>query len=80
MQRFLDGLSDDQRTVFILFELERETLAAIAAGLSIPLGTVCSRLDAARQSIRAAYEKLERGKRPPGAGLRKDASAKEGGP
>lgn len=59
IQSFLDALSEEQRTVFILFELDREPLVAIAAGLGVPLGTVCSRLDTARQSIRKAYEKLD---------------------
>jgi RNA polymerase sigma-70 factor, ECF subfamily len=77
IQGFLDNLSEDQRTVFILFELEREPLAAIAAGLGVPLGTVCSRLDTARQSIRKAYEKLESTRRLPGAAGR-IPSAKEG--
>lgn len=62
VQGFLDQLSEDQRAVFILFELEHEPLVAIAAGLGVPLGTVCSRLDTARQSIRRAYEKLESGR------------------
>jgi RNA polymerase sigma-70 factor, ECF subfamily len=76
VQGFLDRLSEDQRTVFILFELEREPLTAIAAGLGVPLGTVCSRLDTARQSIRRAYEKLESERRPLGA--RRIPSAKDG--
>jgi RNA polymerase sigma-70 factor (ECF subfamily) len=78
VQGFLDQLSEEQRTVFILFELERESLAAIAAGLGVPLGTVCSRLDTARQSIRRAYEKLESARRRPFAAGR-NAGAKDGG-
>ena len=78
IQGFLDDLSEDQRTVFVLFELEREPLAAIAAGLGVPLGTVCSRLDTARQSIRRAYEKLESARRPPGAAAGRSPGAKEG--
>jgi RNA polymerase sigma-70 factor, ECF subfamily len=61
VQRLLETLSEEQRAVFVLFELEREPLAAIAAGLGVPLGTVCSRLDAARKSVRQAYDELEAG-------------------
>ncbi|MEO5731744.1 MAG: sigma-70 family RNA polymerase sigma factor, partial [Byssovorax sp.] len=78
IQGFLDDLSEDQRTVFVLFELEREPLAAIAAGLGVPLGTVCSRLDTARQSIRKAYEKLESARRTPGVTAGRIPGAKEG--
>ncbi len=78
IQGFLDNLSEEQRTVFVLYELEREPLAAIAAGLGVPLGTVCSRLDTARQSIRKAYEKLESARRPPGVAAGRIPGAKEG--
>jgi RNA polymerase sigma-70 factor (ECF subfamily) len=43
-----------QRAVFILFELHGESCEAIAAGLEIKLGTVYSRLHAARRAFRAA--------------------------
>ena len=78
VQGFLDQLSEDQRAVFILFELEHEPLVAIAAGLGVPLGTVCSRLDTARQSIRRAYEKLESDRRRPGVAGR-SLGGKDGG-
>ena len=78
VQGFLDGLSEDQRTVFILFELEHEPLVAIAAGLGVPLGTVCSRLDTARQSIRRAYEKLETQRQRPLAVAGRIPGAKDG--
>lgn len=76
IQGFLNNLSEEQRTVFVLFELE--PLAAIAAGLGVPLGTVCSRLDTARQSIRQAYEKLESARRMPGVAAGRIPGAKEG--
>jgi RNA polymerase sigma-70 factor (ECF subfamily) len=78
VQGFLDQLSEDQRAVFILFELEHEPLVAIAAGLGVPLGTVCSRLDNARQSIRRAYKKLESDRRRPGVAGRMPGG-KDGG-
>jgi RNA polymerase sigma-70 factor (ECF subfamily) len=45
----LDALSLEQRTVFVLFELEGFTSTEIAETLELPLGTVYSRLRAARE-------------------------------
>ncbi len=58
VQRALDQLEDDKRSVFVLFELEGEPCDAIAAGLGIPTGTVYSRLHAARRAFRQAYEAM----------------------
>jgi RNA polymerase sigma-70 factor (ECF subfamily) len=52
----LDALEENQRVVFMLYELEGESTSAIAAGLQIPTGTVYSRLHAARKAFRLAYE------------------------
>jgi RNA polymerase sigma-70 factor, ECF subfamily len=49
----LEGLDDDLRDVFILFELEELTMAAIAEILQIPPGTVASRLRRAREQFQA---------------------------
>jgi RNA polymerase sigma-70 factor (ECF subfamily) len=49
----LDSLEDDLRDVFILFELEELTMAAIAEMLKIPPGTVASRLRRAREQFQA---------------------------
>ncbi|AKV02669.1 RNA polymerase sigma factor RpoE [Labilithrix luteola] len=49
LQEILDAMSDDLRAAFILFEIEEMTVTEIAAILSIPLGTVKSRLLRARQ-------------------------------
>ena len=54
----LDTLSLEHRTVFILFEIEEESCESIAAGLGVPIGTVYSRLHAARDRFRKAYERL----------------------
>ncbi|MEM7157754.1 MAG: RNA polymerase sigma factor [Myxococcota bacterium] len=56
VQRALDRLDEDSRIVFMLYELEGERCAAIAAGLGIALGTVHSRLHGARRKFKAAFE------------------------
>jgi RNA polymerase sigma-70 factor (ECF subfamily) len=55
----LAELSDDQRIVFELFELEEMTCQAIADRLGIPLGTVYTRLRAARTTLAAHAARLE---------------------
>jgi RNA polymerase sigma-70 factor (ECF subfamily) len=49
----LEHLSDDQREVLLLIVLEGLTYAECARLLSIPVGTVMSRLSRARQSLRS---------------------------
>ncbi|MFT3925556.1 MAG: RNA polymerase sigma factor [Myxococcales bacterium] len=56
----LARMDSGQRAVFILFELEHESCASIAAGLEIPLGTVHSRLHSARQTFREIVVRRER--------------------
>ena len=51
--RLLEELTPDQRIVFELFELEEMTCPAIAESLGIPLGTVYTRLRAARAALTA---------------------------
>ena len=58
VERALDQLDEEKRTVFVLFELEGEPCDAIAAALDVPVGTVYSRLHAARRKFRAAYREL----------------------
>jgi RNA polymerase sigma-70 factor (ECF subfamily) len=53
------------RTVFILFELEEMTMAAIAETLSLPAGTVASRLRRARALFNEKASRFERGGRRP---------------
>jgi len=60
VQRALDTLDLDRRAVFVLFELEGESCDVIAAGLGIPVSTVYSRLHAARQAFRTAYDRENR--------------------
>ena len=54
----LDELSDDLRTVFVLFELEGFTAREISEILDLPAGTVASRLRRGREAFRAAAERV----------------------
>jgi RNA polymerase sigma-70 factor, ECF subfamily len=58
VQRALDSLSTDKRVVFVLFELEGESCDSIAKGLGIPVGTVYSRLHAARREFSRVHDEL----------------------
>lgn len=64
VQQALDSLDLDRRAVFVLFELEGEPCDTIAAGLGIPVGTVYSRLHAARRDFQRTYERQTRPRRP----------------
>src|SRR4051812_44861141 len=58
VQRALDSLEVERRALFVLFEIEGESCDDIASGLGIPVGTVYSRLHAARREFQKAYDKL----------------------
>jgi RNA polymerase sigma-70 factor (ECF subfamily) len=60
--RLLDTLDDELRQVFVLYELEDFTMAAIAEALEIPQGTVASRLRRAREQFEARARRLRRGR------------------
>jgi RNA polymerase sigma-70 factor (ECF subfamily) len=53
LDQALNTLSLEQRTVFVLFELEGFSLPEIAQALGIPLGTATSRLRRARLAFEA---------------------------
>jgi RNA polymerase sigma-70 factor, ECF subfamily len=55
----LDSLPDEHRETFVLFEVERLTMAETAAAIGCPLQTAYSRLHAARAKIQAAVEEME---------------------
>lgn len=59
VQRALDGLTPEKRVVFALFELEGESCDAIAKVLGIPVGTVYSRLHAARREFARVHAQLQ---------------------
>ncbi len=52
--RLLDQLDETKREAFILVELEEMTMPEVAQALELPLGTVYSRVRAARQAFEAA--------------------------
>ena len=52
LDRILDGMPLDLRAVFVLFELDEMTTAAVAELLELPMGTVASRLRRARDEFR----------------------------
>jgi RNA polymerase sigma-70 factor (ECF subfamily) len=62
LERLLEAMPEDLRTVFVLFELEGMTAAAIAELLGIPPGTVASRLRRARELFdrQTSYLQAER--------------------
>lgn len=57
VQRFLDGLDDEKRTVFILADLEEHTAPEIARALGIGVNTVYSRLRAARKQFESTVKR-----------------------
>lgn len=59
LERILDQLSDDHRIVFVMFEIEGLSCPEIAQELGQPLGTVYSRLHAARQSFHKALARAK---------------------
>jgi RNA polymerase sigma-70 factor (ECF subfamily) len=59
LDRVLDGLSDDLRVCFVLYELEGLSSPEIAELLAIPLGTVASRLRRAREAFEAEVAQLK---------------------
>jgi RNA polymerase sigma-70 factor (ECF subfamily) len=58
VQAALSELDSDRRVVFVLFELEGESCADIAAALEIPVGTVYSRLHKARKEFKTVYARI----------------------
>jgi RNA polymerase sigma-70 factor (ECF subfamily) len=64
LRRVLDQLDPEKRVVFVMFELEGRECPLIAEELGIPVGTVYSRLHAAREQFRDAARRLrKRGER-----------------
>jgi RNA polymerase sigma-70 factor (ECF subfamily) len=60
LQRALDAIDPERRAVFILFELHGQSCDAIAAAFEVKVGTVYSRLHAARAEFRAGLARLSR--------------------
>lgn len=55
----LDALDVDKRAVLVLHDLDGHSAPEIATALAIPLGTVYSRLRAAREEFTAAVRRLQ---------------------
>jgi RNA polymerase sigma-70 factor (ECF subfamily) len=55
----LDGMPDEMRAVFVLFEIEELRTAEIAQLMELPVGTVASRLRRAREHAEAELHRLE---------------------
>ncbi len=58
LDRVLDGLDDDKRAAFVLYEIEELPLREIASALGCPLQTAYSRLQAARREVEDALHRL----------------------
>jgi RNA polymerase sigma-70 factor, ECF subfamily len=56
LQRILDAMSVEKRATFVLFELEGMPCEQIAELMGVPLGTVHSRIHAARAHFKAALQ------------------------
>jgi RNA polymerase sigma-70 factor (ECF subfamily) len=60
LERLLEQMPEDLRTVFVLFELEGLTTPAIAEMLDVAPGTIASRLRRAREAFAREAERLQR--------------------
>jgi len=58
LEAIRQGLSLERRAVFVLFELEGMSCQDIAELTAVPVGTVYSRLHAARQHVHKAAARL----------------------
>jgi RNA polymerase sigma-70 factor (ECF subfamily) len=65
LDEVLDGLDDDKRAVFVLFEIERLSMKEVAESLECPLQTAYSRLHAARALVTDAVAKMRQEERRP---------------
>jgi RNA polymerase sigma-70 factor (ECF subfamily) len=61
LDRILDGLDEDKRAVFVLYEIEELPMADVAGILGCPLQTAYSRLHVARGEVEQAVERLRAG-------------------
>jgi RNA polymerase sigma-70 factor (ECF subfamily) len=59
LEAILDGMELERRAVFVMFEIDGMTCDEIAATTAAPLGTVYSRLRAARKDFADALRRLQ---------------------
>lgn len=57
IEAMLGELDQEKRAVLVMFELEEQSCDEIAGELGIPVGTVHSRLHAARKALRAVFDR-----------------------
>jgi RNA polymerase sigma-70 factor (ECF subfamily) len=57
LMSLLAGLPDELRTVFVLYEIEGQTMSEIAELLGVPAGTVASRLRRGREQFEARLQR-----------------------
>ena len=60
LTHLLDGLSDELRTTFVLYEIEEHSLSEIATILDVPSGTVASRIRRSREKVELRLQKLQK--------------------
>jgi RNA polymerase sigma-70 factor (ECF subfamily) len=65
LEEALGSLSDDQRAVFVLIDMDDLSAPEAARALKLPVGTVASRLRAARSHFDAAIRRLHLRQREP---------------
>ena len=65
LDAILDTMEEEQKLVFVLFEIERMTGEEISEALGIPLGTAYSRLRLARATFRAGVARRRAQERTP---------------
>jgi RNA polymerase sigma-70 factor (ECF subfamily) len=59
-QRLLQALPENQRAVFLLYEVEQMPMSEVAEALKCPLHTAYSRLKKARERVLALAERAQR--------------------
>jgi RNA polymerase sigma-70 factor (ECF subfamily) len=59
LEIILNSMDLHKRAVFVMFEIEGLACADIASALGVPIGTVYSRLNAARDEFQAAARRLQ---------------------
>ena len=59
LDRILDELDDEKRSVFVLYEIEELTMAEVAEAIGCPLQTAYSRLHAARKVVEAGVARAQ---------------------
>jgi RNA polymerase sigma-70 factor (ECF subfamily) len=58
-ERLLDGLNQDQRAAFVLFEIEGHSGEDVARLLGVPVNTVWARIHKARKKLQERAERFE---------------------